>query len=283
MTTGDDLLLIAIDPWSLRIRAEGRVRFALRAAELADLGLAGRIVVGGRRIEVVDPARVEDRRLSNVLHSLRVAAPPPTLKDWLRGAPRSLPTEYLSRLEDQKAARVRRSRDRGGRRRSEILAIDHDRRSELLARLDTVVRPGRGTAPPAARDLTLAVLVQAAGLAPAAYPGWRGIPARRRMAALAAADRLAPATGGAAAAVDEELAEAVAAGSDFLSRELFDELSNVYADLSTGGSGLGHDLDAGSWSGGGHHGGGQHGGGHHAGGDGGGHHSGGHDGGGHGW
>ncbi|MFI5750552.1 GPP34 family phosphoprotein [Streptomyces sp. NPDC051644] len=98
MTTGDELLLLAIVPGSrrIRIRAEDRLRFALRAAELADLGLAGRIAVGLRRIEVIDSRRVEDRRLSNVLHSLGATAPPPGRKDWLRRTPRSLTIEYMA-------------------------------------------------------------------------------------------------------------------------------------------------------------------------------------------
>jgi uncharacterized membrane protein YgcG len=282
MTTGDELLLLAIDPGRRRIRAEGRLRFALRAAELADLGSAGRIAVGARRIEVLDSERLEDRRLNNVLHSLGTAAPPPGLKDWLRGTPRSLTIEYLSRLEDQKAVRVRRWRDRGGRTRNDILSVDLSRRRALLARLDTVIRPGHSAAPPTDhdrdRDFTLAALVQAAGLATAAYPGLRGIAARRRLAALFATDRLAPVIAGAALAADEEVAAALSTGADFLTRQLFDELSDLYTDFTTGSHGLGHDLDPGSWSAGGggtgHHGGGHAGGGHHGGGHMGGDHGG---------
>jgi hypothetical protein len=280
MTTGDELLLIAIGPRRRRIRGAGRLRFALRAAELADLGLAGRIALGVRRIEVLDARRVEDRRLSNVLHSLRTTVPPPTVKDWLRRTPRSLTGEYLSRLEDQKAVRVRRWRDSSRANRHKILSVDLPRRRELLARLDAVVRPRRSATSPADRDLTLAALIQAAGLATAAYPGLRGIAARRRLAALAATDRLAPATAGAARAAAGGFGAAPNTCADF-SRQLLEDLGRLYSDLTTGGHGLGHDLNAGSWGAGGeglsgHHGGG-HGGGHPSGG-----HSGGHDGGSHG-
>ncbi|MGW0936044.1 GOLPH3/VPS74 family protein [Streptomyces sp. NPDC002666] len=107
MTTGDELLLLAIVPGRqrIRIRSDNRLRYALRTSELADLCLAGRIAVGRRRIEVLDTRPVEDRRLSNVLQGLGAATPPPGLKDWLRRTPRSLIVEYLSRLEDQKAVR----------------------------------------------------------------------------------------------------------------------------------------------------------------------------------
>lgn len=261
MTTGDELLLLAIVPGRrrIRIRAEDRLRFALRASELADLGLAGRIALDPRRIEVMDPRRVEDRRLNNVLHSLGATAPPPSLKDWLRRTPRSLATEYLSRLEDQRAVRVRRWRDPSGRKRHDILSVDLPRRQALRARLDSVIRSGSATST-ADRDLTLAALVQAAGLAPAVYPGLRGITDRRRLAALTATGRLAPATAGAAPAADEELAAALTTGADALTRQLTDELSDLYADFTTGGHGLGHDLDPGSWSEGGAGGTGHHGG-----------------------
>lgn len=96
---------------------------------------------------------VEDRRLSNVLRSLSAAAPPPGLKDWLRRTPRSLTIEYLSRLEDQKAVRVRRWRDPGGRARHDILSVDLPRRRALLARLDNVVRSGSAV-PKAAHDVS---------------------------------------------------------------------------------------------------------------------------------
>ncbi|MFE7107935.1 GPP34 family phosphoprotein [Streptomyces sp. NPDC057575] len=261
MTTGDELLLLAIVPGRqrIRIRSEDRLRYALRTSELADLCLAGRIAVGRRRIEVLDTRPVEDRRLSSVLQSLGAAAPPPALKDWLRRTPRSLTVEYLSRLEDQKTVRVRRWRDSSGRTRNDILSVDLPRRQALLTRLDSMVRSGSA---PSTADLTLAVLAQAAHLAPAAYPGLRGITDRRRMAALAATHRPTPATAGAVPVADEELAAALTTGADVLTRRLLGEFSDLYADFTTGGHGLGHDLDSGSWSEGGAGGTGHHGDGH---------------------
>ncbi|MFF2412414.1 GPP34 family phosphoprotein [Streptomyces sp. NPDC058092] len=263
MTLGDELLLLAAVPGRrrIRIRAEDRLRFALRASELVDLGLAGRITASPRRIEVTDSRRVEDRRLSNVLRSLGAADPPPSLKDWLRQTPRSLTIEYLSRLEDQKAVRVRRWRDPGGRTHHDILSVDLPRRRALLGRLDSVVRSGSAM-PKAARDVRLAVLVQAAGLAPAAYPGLQGITDRRRLAALAAPDHLTPATAGTALGADEELAAALTTGADVFTRRVLGELSDLYADFTTGGHSLAHDLDPGGWSEGGTGSTGHHSGGH---------------------
>lgn len=272
MTMGDELLLLAIDPRKRRIRGGGRLRFALRAAELAELAADGRISLGARRIEVVDPSRGGERRLNNVLHSLQGAAPAPSVKDWLRETPRSLVSEYLSRLQDQKAVRVRRWRDRGGRTHHDILSVDVPRRRALVERVDTVVRSGSGALSSAESTLVLTALVQVAGLARAVYPGPRRFPARGRLARLVAADRLAATTAHAAVA-DRELADALATGVDLLSRRLYDELSDLYADFTTGGHSLGHDLDPGAWSGadltshtGGHHTPGDHGGAHHGGG-----------------
>ncbi|MFG1806433.1 GPP34 family phosphoprotein [Streptomyces sp. NPDC049040] len=275
---GDDLLLLAMVPGRrrIRVRSEERLRFALRAAELAELSLAGRITVGPRRIEVLDSRRVETPRLTNVLHGLASADSPPGLQSWLRRTPRSLTTEYLSRLEDQKTVRVRRQRDRGGRTRYHILSVDLPRRRAVVSRLDAAIQADPRTAAHE-RDLVLARLAHAAGIAGAVHPGLSGYAGRRRMAALAEMDGTAAAVAAAVPAADGELTDALTAGVRTLTDRLDHELREVYSDLTTGGHGLGHDLHAGNWSdggGGGHHGGGHHGGGHHGGGDGDGGHGG---------
>jgi hypothetical protein len=193
MTMGDELLLLAITPGrlhrGLRIRSPQRLRLALRAAELAELALAGRVDVGERRIAVRDRTPVDVLRLNNVLRVLAGTEPPPTPEEWLRGAPRSLVAEYVSRLQDRKVIRVRRWRGRDGRTRNDILAADLPRRREVAARLDVAVRAATGLAdddPDLAHDLALAVLVRSARLAPAVHPGPHGWAARRRLAALTA-------------------------------------------------------------------------------------------------
>lgn len=261
---GDELLLLAIVPGRrrIRIRAEERLRFALRAAELAELSLAGRVVVGTRRIEVLDSRRVDVPRLNNVLHSLETTTPPPGLQNWLRRTPRSLTAEYLSRLEDQKTVRVRRQRVRSGSTRHDVLFVDLPRRQALLDRLDRVLSGGSADV----RDQTLLVLAQTAGIAAALYPGLRGSAARRRMAALAATDPL-PGLADATRTADEELAATITAATGDLSRRLGGELRTLYSDTTTGGHSLGHDLSSPSWSdchpGGSHHGGGHDSGGGH--------------------
>ncbi|MFJ8849964.1 hypothetical protein [Streptomyces sp. NPDC102437] len=82
------------------------------------------------------------------------------------------------------------------------------------------------------------------------------------MAALAATHRSTPATAGAVPVADEELAAALTNGADVLTRQLLGEFSDLYADFTTGGHGLGHGLHSGSWSEGGSGGTGHHGDGH---------------------
>ncbi|MFI0899348.1 GPP34 family phosphoprotein [Streptomyces sp. NPDC020983] len=216
MTMGDELLLLAITPRRLRagmrIRSPQRLRLALRAAELAELALAGRVEVGERRIAVRDSTPVDVPRLSGVLRVLAGTEPPPTLEEWLRAAPRSLLAEYVSRLQDRKVIRVRRWRGRDGRTRNDVLAADLPRRRERVARLAAAVRALDGSAdgdPGLAYDLALAVLVRSARLTAAVHPGPRGWAARRRLAALTASGGDCAVLGGAVAAA--YAAEAAAA------------------------------------------------------------------------
>ncbi|WP_329204252.1 GPP34 family phosphoprotein [Streptomyces sp. NBC_00683] len=253
MTMGDELLLLAMGTGRRhpRIRSENRLRIALSAAELAELCLAGRIAFGTRRIEILDPAPVEDRRLNNVLLGLGRTVPPPSLHDWLRLAPRSLITEYFSRLEDQKALRSRRRRDAAGRTRHDILSVDVLRRRGVLDRLDAVTRSGPGMPPADPRDLALAVLVRVADIAPAVYPGVRGAAARRRLAARTATGTALLASTQAAAPFGEGDAESPAAQTFLPAGQLAKELVKLYSEVTTGDQGLGHYLDSGGWSDGG--------------------------------
>jgi hypothetical protein len=70
MTSGEDLLLVAIAPRSGRVRQADKVKFTLRASVLFDLALAQRITVGVNRITALDRAATGNRRLDNALISL---------------------------------------------------------------------------------------------------------------------------------------------------------------------------------------------------------------------
>ncbi|WP_406389729.1 GPP34 family phosphoprotein [Streptomyces sp. NBC_00887] len=253
MTMGDELLLLAVGTGRRhpRIRSESRLRIALSAAELAELCLAGRIAFGTRRIEIIDPGPVEDRRLNNVLLGLGRTVPPPSLHDWLRLTPRSLISEYFSRLEDQEALRSRRRRDAGGRTTHDILSVDLPRRRGVLDRLDAVTRSGPGTPPAEPYDLALAVLVRVADIAPAVYPGVRGAAARRRLAARTATGSPLLASTQAAAPYGEGDAGTPVTQTFLPAGQLANELVTLYSEVTTGDQGLAHYLDSGGWSDGG--------------------------------
>ncbi|HET6858629.1 MAG TPA: GPP34 family phosphoprotein [Streptomyces sp.] len=243
MTMGDELLLIAMGTGRRRprIRSEGR----LRAAELSELCLVGRIAFGVRRIEILDTAPVEDRRLNNVLAELRRADPPPSLYEWLRLAPRSLTTEYLSRLEDQKALKSRRRRDAVGHTRYEILSVDAPRRRRVLDRLDAVAASGPEV-PADPYDLALALLVRVADVATAPYPGVRGASLRRRLAARTEDDALLV-----GAAHGEGDADAPTVHIHLPAGKLGKQLVKQYKDIATDPHGLDQAPESGGSSDGG--------------------------------
>lgn len=105
MAMGEDLLLLAIHPRRGTIRAAERIAFALRAGELVDLALAGRVTIKGRRIKIADTAATGNGRLDTTLAAIG-AMRAPTVQAWVQGAPRGLGTQYPSRLADQRAVRV---------------------------------------------------------------------------------------------------------------------------------------------------------------------------------
>ncbi|MFE3517662.1 GPP34 family phosphoprotein [Streptomyces sp. NPDC059166] len=252
MTLGDELLLLAVGTGRRRprIRSENRLRAALRASELVELHLTGRIAFGPRRIEVLGTESVEDRRLDNILLSLGRTVPPPSFREWLGTAPQSLVSEYYSRLEDQKALRCRRWRDAAGRTRHDVVSVDVARRRAVVDRLGALIDAAPGT-PPDRRDLALAVLVGTADIPAAVYPGVRGLAARRRLTARTAAwtEHLTSA---------QEAARLAGGGSGAPATHPFppsgrlgNELADLYSDVTTGGHGLAHSLDSGGWSDGG--------------------------------
>src|ERR1700759_3979982 len=143
MTMGEDLLLLAIKPGNGRIRVVERLGVALRATELVELTMAGRVTVAGNRITVADPAPIGTKRLDQALASLQIGRGEPELDTWLRD---SLPgpgmiRRYLSTLADQRVLRIRRS-GTGLAASTRIVLLDAERRDRALARVDRAARRG---------------------------------------------------------------------------------------------------------------------------------------------
>jgi Golgi phosphoprotein 3 (GPP34) len=200
MTSGEDLLLLAIEPHSGLIREADRIKFSLRASALIDLALAHRITMNANRIKVLDSAATGDKRLDNALASLG-ASSTPSLRAWLKDTPPGygIINEYLSSLADQGAVRFERRRDRGPAPMQATL-LDQARRDEAAAKVDRVAH-GRGDDSEGAdSDRALASLVHSCGLDRHLY---RSPVARRRLA------RLGGETGVALASTDAEVADAI--------------------------------------------------------------------------
>lgn len=242
MTVGDDLALLAIHPRRRRVRRTERLPYALRAAELAELALEGRIALGQRRIEVREGSgQPDDRRLRNTLRTLTDSEPAPTLKEWLRRTPRGLGNEYLSRLEDRRTIRVARERGRDGRTRTRVLRLDRERYAEVRGRLDAAVAGRSGEE----RARALAALVHTAGLGRYLYGPLLGLRSRLRLAALARSDAGFTEGDVLTAALQENAARAM--------RELLAELPNTYGDMTAGLISAGDGTPAGGFDAGSHH------------------------------
>jgi Golgi phosphoprotein 3 (GPP34) len=198
MTSGEDLLLLAIEPHSGLIREADRIKFALRASALVDLALAHRITMNANRIKVLDAAATGDKRLDKALASLG-ASSTPSLRAWPKDTTPGcgIINEYLSTPADQGAVRLEHRRERASAPMQATL-LDQARRDEAAARVDRVAHGQDGSGADA--DRALAGLVHSCGLDRRLY---RSPVARRRIA------RLGSETGTAPAAADTEVADAV--------------------------------------------------------------------------
>ena len=219
MTSGEDLLLLAIAPRSGRVREADRIKFALRASVLVDLALAHRITMNANRIKVLDEAATGDRRLDNALTSLGTSTAP-SLRGWLKNTPSGygMVNRYLSILADQGAVRLERHRSRVPAPMRATL-LDRARRDEAKARVDRVAR-GRGGED---ADRALAGLLHSCGLDRYLY---RFSPLARTR--IARRDGQRELTDKAAA---EALASADAELADAITRAISDGIAQLTAEL----------------------------------------------------
>lgn len=83
MSTGADLLLLAVDSSSGTVRQPHRLGVALAAAELVDLAATRRIEVADGRIHVTEHLRTGDPVLDDTLHRLVGDPEDPDLDSWV--------------------------------------------------------------------------------------------------------------------------------------------------------------------------------------------------------
>ncbi|MEY9929936.1 hypothetical protein ABH926_004576 [Catenulispora sp. GP43] len=208
MTLGEDLLLLAIHPRNGRVRNVERMAPALRALELIELSLAGRLSLEQGRITVKDPEPIGHRLLDHTLSSLSAMAAPAKVEMWLRGnkAEAGILGQYLALLGRQQVMRIEH-RGQGLARTTVITVRDRERLAEARARIDRVAH---GEASATAGDRALAGIVHAAGLSRQLCRGPHRMVARRRLARFDDQVDVGESMRQAKAVVDAEVANAVA-------------------------------------------------------------------------
>ena len=208
MTLGEDLLLLAVHPRNGRVRNVERMSPALRALQLIELSLAGRVAVEQGRIATKNPLPVGHRLLDNSLSSLSAEAKPPKVEAWLRGksAEAGALGQYIALLGRQQVIRVE-YRGQGLARSTRITVRDHERLAEAWARLDAVAH---GDASATVEDRALAGIVHVCGLGSHLYRGPHRVLARRRLARFTVPQGVAESMQAVVTAADAELANAIA-------------------------------------------------------------------------
>ncbi|WP_194921531.1 GOLPH3/VPS74 family protein [Catenulispora rubra] len=208
MTLGEGLLLLAVHPRNGRVRNVERMSPALRAVELIELSLAGRVAVEQGRIVTKDPSSVGHRLLDHSLSSLSTEAKPPKVEVWLRGKPAEAGTlgQYIALLGRRQVIRIE-YRGQGLARTTRITVRDHERLAEAWARIDAVAH---GEASATVQDQALAGIVHVCGLGSHLYRGPHRLMARRRLARFTVPQGVAESVRSVVTAADVELANAVA-------------------------------------------------------------------------
>ncbi|MEY9854706.1 hypothetical protein ABH935_000303 [Catenulispora sp. GAS73] len=208
MTLGEDLLLLAVHPRNGRVRNVERMSPALRALELIELSLGGRVVVEQGRIATKDPSPVGHRLLDHSLSSLSAEVKPPKVEAWLRGKPAEAGTlgQYIALLGRQQVIRVE-YRGQGLARTTRITVRDDGRLAEAWARIDGVAH---GAASATVEDQALAGIVHVCGLGSRLYRGPHRLVARRRLARFTVPQGVAESMRSVVTAADAEFANAVA-------------------------------------------------------------------------
>ncbi|WP_037576092.1 GOLPH3/VPS74 family protein [Phaeacidiphilus oryzae] len=206
----EELLLLCLDPRSLRVRQPQFFRYALAGAVLAELQLNRSVRVGGGRVGLASPAPRGEPGLDAALAWVaEAAAENPRglpLQAALRRLARNADRPYLDALVSRGLLRVEQRRVLGLFPRTGYYAESADAHRRLAAEVDAAVRAvggarGGGGVPPGApavqgasvHDRRLAALAAAGCLSARLYPGWDGREPRIWLQLLVARDEIADA------------------------------------------------------------------------------------------
>jgi hypothetical protein len=213
------LLLLCLDPRSLRVRQPQFFRYALAGAVLAELQLDKSVRVGGGRVGLAVPTPRGHPGLDAALAWITEAAGDSArglpLQPCLRRLARHADLPYLDSLVARGQLRVEQRRVLGLFPRTAHFAETDGAFRARASRVDGMLRAVGGIRPGAApvsdspaaptahgassvhgasvRDRRLAALVSAGCLGQRLYPGWDGRDPRRALQLLASRDEIADA------------------------------------------------------------------------------------------
>ncbi|HEY3873802.1 MAG TPA: GPP34 family phosphoprotein [Actinocrinis sp.] len=184
-TLGEDLIILAV---GLKPRLGPNtgnlsltVRQALRGAELVDLTIAGRVLVAGTQIRLLDPAPVGHAALDERLSVLAGAGGMP-VRSWMADLPGGFVSAYFDRMHAAGLLIEEQVRLLGLVKRPGYRLADPSRFHAVASRVHAAVI-GAGDQPPQA--FALAGLLYVAGMGDWFYPGAQNKGLRVRLAVLA--------------------------------------------------------------------------------------------------
>jgi hypothetical protein len=184
-TLGEDLIILAV---GLKPRLGPNtgnlsltVRQALRGAELVDLTIAGRVLVAGGEIKLLDPTPVGHAALDERLGVLAGAGGMP-VRSWMADLPGGFVSAYFDRMHAAGMLIEEQVRLLGLVKRPGYRLADPSRFHALASRVHAAVA-GSGEQPPQA--FALAGLLYVAGMGDWFYPGGQNKGLRVQLALLA--------------------------------------------------------------------------------------------------
>jgi len=165
VTLGLDILLLNIDSQLRMVREFEDAGYAMRAADLIELTVAGRLILTGRWVKwvtVLDATPTGEPWLDASLAALATSAKRLMPTDWMARHPGYSPVDTgLAELARQGAVRVNSRRGTGRRTYTEVELLDAPRQAEVRGRLDRYLAAGSAAD---VLDWALAGLVHQCGL-----------------------------------------------------------------------------------------------------------------------
>ena len=145
MTLGLDILLLNIDPNLRMVREREYAGYAMQAADLIELTVAGRLILTGRWVKwitIVDATPTGDPLLDAPLAALATSRKRLMPTDWMARQPGNPIDPGLATLASQGALRVNSRRGTGRRTYTEVELLDAERQARVGARLDRYIAAG---------------------------------------------------------------------------------------------------------------------------------------------